>query len=177
MQQHQPVHRPHELRLAGAPAHALGDGQRIERLAHDLRQQLARRGAGLHAGVTQALIAFRVALAARGRSTATPQLWAKACAARVGCPDASKAALTGGPRRCSCWSCAASASRLTRTARRRGVAKDSHGAVREAGCVDARHDAVAERLFQRTQCLGRQFLGAQLDQEIGGALMPAPSGA
>ena len=32
-------------------------------------------------------------------STAVPQLWAKASAARVGAPLASKAALSGGPRR------------------------------------------------------------------------------
>ncbi len=58
----------------------------------------------------------------RSASTCTPQLWAKASAARVGAPAASKAALTGGPLRlrfCSGWRLAR---RLTHTARRRGVA-------------------------------------------------------
>ena len=62
-------------------------------------------------------------------STATPQDSAKASlAARVGWPAASKAALTGGPRRstrCSGWR---SRSLRTRTARRRGVKEVSMAA-------------------------------------------------
>ncbi len=59
--------------------------------------------------------------------SSTPQLAAKACAARVGCPSASKAARTGGPRRRTvCAGCCA-ARRETRTARRRGVANEATG--------------------------------------------------
>ena len=43
-EQHQhPVHGPHELRLARAPAHAPGDRQRVERGLHDARQQACGR--------------------------------------------------------------------------------------------------------------------------------------
>ncbi len=52
-EQHQhPVHGAHELRVAVAPAHALGDRQRVERGLHDPRQQRqrvrARFGAAKH---------------------------------------------------------------------------------------------------------------------------------
>jgi len=57
--------------------------------------------------------------------TSTPQLLAKASAARIGAPSASNAAFTGGPRRSTLRSGCLSGNCRARTASRRGVAKVS----------------------------------------------------
>jgi hypothetical protein len=99
-QHHQPVHGPHELGLARAPAHALRDRQRIERRLHDAGQQLDGVGApGFSPFEEQELaLAFLDAPAPRRDAAALGegQRGARRRAA------ASKAALTGGPRRLIC---------------------------------------------------------------------------
>ena len=47
------MHRADERGFAGAPTHALGDGQLVERSLHQRRQQGVDIGTGLHAGPEQ----------------------------------------------------------------------------------------------------------------------------
>ena len=115
---------PHELRLAGAPAHALRDRQRLEGGRDDAGQQVDRAWRRLRRRDRPAT-GPSACRAARARSTSTPQPRANASAACVGRPSASNAALTGGPRFSSGRSGCRSDSRRTRTARRRGVANRS----------------------------------------------------
>ena len=165
--QHQPVNGTHELRFTGAPAHALGDGQRIQRLSHHLRQQIARRGPGLHARESTGTHFPSDRARAPGRQRQRRSSGRRPARRAWVAPMESKAAVTGGPRRCSCWSRASSERRLTMTARRRGVAKDSTAPCSRPSGVDARNQSVAKRLFQRAQRLGGQFFGPKLNEEVG----------
>ena len=85
VQHHDPVHGPHELGVAGAPAHAPRDRQLVERRLHDAGQQcggLSRpRASSCRTGTRPSVPSMRVSAV-----TATPQDSANAVAARVGLP-------------------------------------------------------------------------------------------
>ncbi len=82
-------------------------------------------------------------------SMATPQLCAKASAARVGLPLLSKAAATGGPRRWIFCSGCVSASCARAPPGDAAWRMASHRAMRKAGGIEARHEAIAEGFGQR----------------------------
>ena len=69
VQHHQLVHRAHEGGVAIAPAHHLGNGQRLHRVVHHPREHLGEPGAGHGGGVEQRLgLAVQATFEARDRT-------------------------------------------------------------------------------------------------------------
>ena len=97
---HHPVHRAHEFGRAGAPAHALRDGQRIERGLHDPGQQANRARARLSRPACTIQIRPWESRAAPSAATSTPQLRGEGerSLGRLR-PARRTRRLTGGPRR------------------------------------------------------------------------------
>jgi hypothetical protein len=118
-----PVHGPHELRVAGAPAHALRDRQRVERRFDDpgnsagVGSPFFRADEHQHASLrTVDLLQLIDADSARRRESSR-------CLGRL--TASSNAFATAGPCRLISWSGCCSAKPCTRTASRRGVANHS----------------------------------------------------
>ncbi|RMS30978.1 hypothetical protein ALP71_05813 [Pseudomonas coronafaciens pv. garcae] len=159
-QHHQPLGRPHELFLASAPAHALGNRQVVQRIFDNGRQQRHRRLAEDGLAITQ----FRAALIDFAQVDATLLGKAQGCLSRVAV----------GVERCLTWWTVEvdAAVRLLRGQRgdqhrqatRCGV--DLFGAVRQACALQAFFNAGQKRLSQGNQGLGWQFFSAQFDQKI-----------
>ena len=152
-------------RVARAPAHALRNGQRIERRLHDARQQrhrvacpascLYRRGTVPLPSSSRCSAVDRHAAAlreGRGRARGLPagvERRADRRAARLmfcsGCRDAS---------------------RFTSTASRRGVANDCTSPCASPACASPSRTPARERQLQLAQRLRRQLFGAELDQKV-----------
>ena len=165
-----PVHGAHELRFARAPAHALRHRQRSQRFGDDARQQLCGRSTGFGAAVPQAFVALLVALASElfKRHAATAGKGLRGARRRAG-------GIEGGAQRRAATADLLvsllqreSAHAHREAARRR---ERFHLAMAQTRFGQPRDDAFAQRLLERGQGLGRQFLGAELEQEI------APPGA
>ena len=166
-QQHYPVHRPHERRFTGAPAHAFGNGQLVERSLHKARQQLCYHGTGLHTGPEQEF-ALRFLNALQFGD------W---CTGRVGeglrgTRGLAFLVVRGADRR------ALALHGLVGLLFRHGVDKHGqaawrgvavHGAMLNALCCQAGHDAFGEGAGEFRQRQRRQFFGADLDEEVTGA--------
>ena len=149
-----------------APAHALGDGQRVQRRVHDARQQraAARRPASCpcKTGTRPCLRSTRPSA-----RCSTPQLSREGvCRARgrAGCVEGRvdrRAAALDVCAGCTC----ASARHQHRQPPRRREARTSPCA--SAASSQARRDAVARRpARQLRQRLRRQLFGAELDEKI-----------
>ena len=162
---HEPVHRAHEQRTARAPVHAARDRQRIERAPARCPAADPRRARRRWLPMKKRNVPLP-SCSCSSASTATPQLAANASAARVGSPAASKAALSGRSLALQV---------LLRLAV--GEALHPHGQaprgrvagefpVAELGLVEPGGKRADERLLQGQQRPRRQFLGADLQQEI-----------
>ncbi len=159
-----PVDRPHEFSLARTPAHALGDGQRVQCCLDDGWQQAHGAGASLcspvhHPDALGGLELFECrdlgAAAAREgqRSLGGRPLCVECGLQRWAAPlDRPVGLLFDEPPYAH------------RKASRRGVALDSP--VHETGAIEAFRDAVCEGSRKGQQRLWRQFLGTDLDQEV-----------
>ncbi len=159
-----PVDRPHELGLARTPAHALGDGQPVQCCLDNGWHQAHGAGAGFgppvhHPDSLGSLELFKLghlgAAAAREgeRSLGGRALCIECGLQRWTAPlDRPVGLLFDQPPHAH------------RKASRRGVALD--GPVHEAGAIESFRDAVCEGSRKRRQGLWRQFLGADLDQEV-----------
>jgi hypothetical protein len=167
-EQHQhPVHRAYELRLAGAPAHAPGDRQCVERGLHDARQQARGRRARLGAAIHQPRALRRLEALER------PDLDAASLREGEGCLHRRALRIEGRlDRRTAALDRAIGLSlrepaHAHREPPRCGEALD--GTVLEPGLAESPGDSVGKRSGQCQQRLRRQFLSADLDQEIAAA--------
>ena len=173
-EQHQhPVHRAHELRVAVAPAHPPGDGQRVERTLHDGRQQADGERPSLGAAVHHPRALRRLqllervdfdaaTLRERKRSLGRRALGIECRLQRRTAPFERPVGLTldqlAHPDREAAW---------------RGEMLDA--LVRQAGPGEPLRDPVRERGGEGQQRLRRQFFGADLDQEVPGCAHASPS--
>ncbi len=163
--QHQhPVHRAHEQGFAGAPAHAPGDRQRLERRRDDGGQQV--NGARTRLGATkhEPLALGRLDLLERG------DVDAAATCKRHGCLRRSAVHIERGFH--------GRAALFERTVRLLfDELLHAHGQaargreclerlVSDAGVLESLGHAFGKRGAQVQQRLGRQLFGADLDQEI-----------
>ena len=167
MQHDQPVHRAHELRLTGAPAHAAWNRQAVERGLHDAGQQVGCRLTGLagFANEPRALVAFfllelggvnaalrrerdarlrqlAILVGNADRRALENQVFVGLCTGEVGHQQAKPA----------------------RACIRLGASKSEVAVLQQAG------ELFGKRVAQLAQRSRRHFLGAQLDQEIGAFL-------
>ena len=173
-EQHQhPVHGPHELRLARAPAHAPSDRQRVERSLHDARQQARRVRTRLGTAVDQPHALGRLEVL-EGRD-----LHAAALRERERGLGRRALRVEGGLERRAASLDGAVGLPLGQTAHAHGQAprrrETFDRAVQEASFVEALADARGERVGEREQRLRRQLLGADLDQEIARRVHARPS--
>ena len=164
VQHDDPVHGPHELGLAVAPAHASRDRKRIERRLDDAGQEL---GGGLARprGPAEQGLAPVVADARELLDLDATGLGEGACGAR----RLARGIESGGYRR------AATLDALLRLPVEELAHADCEAAwrepglgraVREACGLETRDDAGAEGLAERGEALGRHLLRADFDQEI-----------
>ncbi len=159
-QHHQPLGRTHELFLARAPAHALGNRQVVQRVFDNGRQQAGGRLAGNHLAKAQ----FRTALIDVAQLDATFFGKAKGGLGRV-----TFGVERGLARRAVEVDAAVRLLGFQRgqqhgQAARRGV--DFFGFKLQAGGLQAFFDPGQEGVGQGIECLGWQLFGAQFNQEI-----------
>ena len=117
--------------------------QRVERCPHDLGQQVDVSAPGLGPSGTRTTRPW-VSRASRARDVDAAAARESPVRPASAAPCASNAALTGGPRRSSVRSGCCSASRRTRTARRRGVAKRATAPCCRPALRQTLRDAVRE---------------------------------
>ena len=171
--QHQhPVHRTHEQRFAGAPAHALGDRQRIERRRDDGGEQVHGARTGLGATEDEPFTLGRLDLLERR------DVDAAATREREGGLRRGTVRIERGLH--------GRAALFERTVRLLfDELLHAHGQpargreclerlVRDAGVLESLGHAFGKRRAQVEQRLGRQFFGADLDQEIAGGAHARP---
>jgi hypothetical protein len=162
--QREPMHGTHEFGVARAPAHALRDGQRIERRLHDAGQQRGRARAGFAAFEVQKFaFAFGDAAERVERDAAT------VCECRRGSRRCALFVERGVDR----WTAALDALlglRVDELAHQHGKTAGRgicvQRAVRQAGGFESRTNACGERTLEFGQRERRQFFGAEFEQKV-----------
>ena len=96
----------------------------------------------------------------------TPHFLANASPAAVSVPSSAKATETGGPFCSELLRCLFAGKRLDHDGEPPRAGVGMHRAVLEPGIVERGCEIRGERIHQRPQRLGRQFLGADFDQEM-----------
>ncbi len=166
-QQDDAAYRPHEFRRARPPAHALGDGQRRDRLIDDVCRGARWWPPPTPCPEMPATLPCPWSTA-RGRPQAPRSSSRRRWPLEWGAPLASKELATGGPRRSIRRSGADSAQAWTRTAKRRGVAK-----ARALPCAMPAPSKPLRMPSSRatdsvSSVRGGNSSGAQFEQEIAG---------
>ncbi len=164
VQHDQPMHRPDKLGCAGSPVHATWNRQRLEGRPHDARQQLADRRATLATDVEEerALAFVEFLQRFQGRP-------ATLCEGQRGAGGLTRGVERGAHRRAPALDVLIGLLRRQsfhehgQSPRRRERQYASKG---QPGALETAAHAGPECELQGAQRLGRQFLGAQLDQEI-----------
>ena len=159
-QHHQPLGRTHELFLARAPAHALGDRQVVQGVFDDGRQQAGGRLAFDDLAETQ----FRAALVDLAQLDATLLGKAQCRLGRVAFGVEGGLAWRAVEVDAAVRLLGFQRGQQHRQATRRGV--DFFRLELQAGALQAFFDTGQERIGQGVQCLGWQLFGAQFNQKI-----------
>ena len=165
-EQHDPVNRPHELRVAVSPAHATGDRKLGECRLDHVRNEV--RGGG--AAAPRPGVRPRSPWGSRaGEGAGVHPAGAGESESGVGCPSLSNAAARAGPRRSRVRPGTLPGTPRAMRASRGG----REGFDRLAGETDPREPLahrVRERFGEAAEALRRELLGADLREEV------APSG-
>ena len=158
------MHRPHELGLARAPAHAAGNRQRLQRLAHEVGQELRGGGARPRAGPEQDLAPAVV------DAPQFPDTDTTGGCERERRPGRLAAGIKGGADGRTTaldlpvgLAVGERADEYREPARRR-VGKCA--SIREAGCGETCGQRGCQRLREFQQITRWQLLGAELEQEV-----------